>query len=74
MIIVKIVFWYKSYRLFSLNLAHFNEYQKYQVAFFSIKWEETVCLWKNVEWDFAFTCNISVQLVSLKTTPTWTHV
>ena len=51
----------------------FDEYQTYQVDFFPFKLEKTARLWKNVEFDFAFTCNISVQIVSLKTTSNWAH-
>ena len=39
---------------------------KHTRSVFSIKQEETVRLCKNVEWNSATTCNISVQLVSLK--------
>ena len=67
--IVKIIFWYKDQRFSSINWTPFNEYQTYQVGFFSIKLGETVRLCQNVEWDFAFACNISIQLVSLKTRP-----
>ena len=71
MIIVKIIFWYKNERLSSLDLDTLHWISNITSRFFSIKLGKTVLVFKNVEWDFAFTCNIPVQLVSLKTTPNW---
>ena len=42
---------------------------KHTKSVFSIKVEETVRSCQNVEWDLTFICNISIQLVSLKTKP-----
>ena len=51
----------------SMNIKHTKS------TFSHFKLRKTARLWKNVEWDLAFTCNISVQLVSLKTTSNWAH-
>ena len=47
----------------SMNIKHTK------FCLFPLNWGETVRLCKSVEWDLAFKCSISIQLVYLKTTP-----
>ena len=74
MVIAKTIFWYKNQRLSLLNLDTLQWISTIPSRFFPIKLEETIRLWKNIERDIAFTYNVSLQLVSLRTTPNCAHI